>query len=115
MTQAWFEVQIRPATGRVAILDFQGDLTRSAEEVLLAAFDAAGEGTGTIVLNLSQLDSIDTLGIALLLRLHGRARQRKQRLVAYGLKEHCRRAFELTYLNEVVALYAGEAEAMANA
>jgi hypothetical protein len=78
----------------------------------MPAYDAAGSGASTIVLNLSQLDSIDTLGIGLLLQLLARARQRQQRLLAYGLSEECRRAFELTYLDQVVPLYVDEAEAL---
>ncbi|MBN1139376.1 MAG: STAS domain-containing protein, partial [Anaerolineae bacterium] len=57
-----------------------------------------------IILNLSEVLSIDSLGAGLLIALLARARRRKQQLLAYGLSEHCRRAFELTHLDEMVGL-----------
>ena len=100
-----------PAEG-ITILDIHGEITGSAEEALFAAYSATGSNARAIILNLSQVPSIDSLGAGLLITLLARVRKQRQRLLAYGLSEHCRRAFELTHLDEVVSLYADEAEAL---
>jgi anti-sigma B factor antagonist len=44
-----------------------------------------------------------------------RANRQNQRLLAYGLSEHYRQIFELTRLNEAIAIYDNEEEALAAA
>ena len=101
----------RPAAG-IKILDIQGEITGSAEGTLMAAYGAAGSEARTIILNLSKVPSIDSLGAGLLIALLAAVRKRKQRLLAYGLSEPCQRAFRLTHLDEAVGLYPDEAEAL---
>jgi anti-sigma B factor antagonist len=49
----------------------------------------------------------------LLVTLLVRANRQKQRLLAYGLSDHYRQIFELTRLNEAIAIYTSEDEAKA--
>jgi len=112
MAQPKVKIDVRSPTEGLRILDIRGEITGSAEEALFAAYEPAGSHAKTIVLNLSEVQSIDSFGIGLLITLLARVRSQKQRLLAYGLSEPCRRAFELTHLDEAVGLYTDEAEAL---
>lgn len=112
MTQPKIQIDVRSPVEGVSILDIRGEITGSAEEALLAAYSAASSNTRAIILNLSEVPSIDSLGAGLLITLLARVHKQRQRLLAYDLSENCRRAFELTHLDEVVGLYADEAEAL---
>jgi anti-anti-sigma factor len=112
MAQHKIHIDVRsPATG-ISILDIQGGISGSAEEALFAAYNEASNDARAIILNLSEVPAIDSLGAGLLIALLARVRKQGQRPLAYGLSEHCRRAFELTHLDEVVGLFRDEAEAM---
>ena len=52
-------------------------------------------------------------GIGLLVTLLVRANRQRQQLLACGLNDHYRQIFELTRLDEAVAIHANEAEALA--
>jgi anti-sigma B factor antagonist len=112
MAQPKVHIDVRSPTEGIRILDIQGGITGSAEKALFAAYGADGSHAKTIILNLSEVPSIDSLGAGLLITLLARIRKQKQRLLAYGLSEHCRRAFELTHLDEAVGLYTDEAQAL---
>ena len=56
---------------------------------------------------------MNSSGIGLLVTLLVRAQRQKQKLAAYGLSEHYRQIFDLTRLNEAIAIYDSEADALA--
>ncbi len=112
MAQPKVQIDVRSPAEGVTILDIRGEITASAEEALFAAYGTAGSQARTIVLNMGEVQSIDSLGAGLLIAMLARARKQRQRLLAYGLSIHCRRAFELTHLDEAVGLYADEAQAL---
>jgi len=56
---------------------------------------------------------MNSSGIGLLVTLLIRAQRQKQQLLAYGLNDHYRQIFDLTRLDEAIALYSSEAEALA--
>ena len=116
MIQHKFQVESREPADQVRILDLQGDLTRDAEGPLLAAYEqATSGGAETVILNLTDVDAIDSIGAGLLIALHARAQQQHLRLAAYGLNAMAQQAFLVTYLHEGVELYADEAAALGSA
>jgi len=112
MAQPTIHIDVRGPAEGVKILDIQGEITGPAEDSFSAAYAAAGSEAKTIVLNLSEVQSVNSLGAGLLIALVAHARKRRQRLLAYGLSETCRQAFRLTHLDEVVGIYTDEAEAL---
>jgi len=114
MAQSEIHVNVRSPAAGIRILDVQGKITGSAEDTLFTSCAAAGSNTQAIILNLKDVQSIDSLGAGVLIALLARVRQQRQRLLAYGLSEHCRRAFELTHLDEAVGLGTDEAAALRN-
>jgi anti-sigma B factor antagonist len=76
---------------------------------------AGGEDVKAIVLDFSELGYMNSGGIGLLVTLLVRANRAKQKLLAFGLNEHYRQIFELTRLDEAIAIHASEADAVAAA
>ena len=112
MAQPAVYIDVRSPTEGIRILDIQGEIAGSAEEALFAAHGAAGSRSRTVILNLSAVQSIDSAGAGLLIAMVAHVRKQGQRLLGYGLSEQCRRAFELTHLDEAIGLYTDEAEAL---
>lgn len=108
------DIRVRNVADRRCIIDVQGELTAFAEEALMAAYGRACAGeVGYVLLNFAGLEYMSSSGIGLLVTLLIRAQRQQQRLLAYGLNEHYRHILELTRLNEAIALYSNEAEALA--
>jgi anti-anti-sigma factor len=113
MVQDKLEVAIREPADRVSILDLQGIITRSAEEPLMAAYqEASSGGAQTVILNFGDVEAMNSSGLGLLIALLARAQHQKQRLVACALGAPLQQVFQVTYLDEALDVYAGEAEAL---
>ncbi|MEJ2208501.1 MAG: STAS domain-containing protein [Anaerolineae bacterium] len=108
------DIDVRPFNDRSCIIDVRGELTAFAEDALMAAYNRGCGGTVRyVLLNFAGLEYMSSSGIGLLVTLLIRAQRQQQQLLAYGLSEHYRHILELTRLNEAIALYPGEAEALA--
>ena len=78
------EAQVRHQP-RVAIIDLHGEINSFAEDVLNTAYaDAESRNSEVILLNFSDVDYINSTGIALIVSLLARARKSKRRLFACG-------------------------------
>lgn len=113
MAQANIRTNVRQIDGKASVLDIQGEINAFAENALMDAYTkATSQGARFIILNFSELEYMNSSGIGLLVTLLIRANRQKQRLLAYGLSEHYRQIFELTRLNEAIAIYDDEEEAV---
>lgn len=116
MAPAKLEITSRKINARITILDVQGEVTGSAESILMDAYTrASASGTQAIILNFSGLEYMNSSGIGLLVTLLIRTQRQKQRLVAFGLSDHYRQIFELTQLDKAIGICADEAAAVATA
>lgn len=98
----------------VAIVDLQGEINTLAENVLNAAYDeAVSQQPEMILLNFSQVDYINSTGIALVVGLLKRARQAGLPLMAYGLSQHYVEIFQITRLTDFLPLFPDETTALA--
>jgi len=107
-----FDSHIRKE-GDTAIIDLQGEINGLAEAGLNHAYTQAEASASTIVLNFSQVDYINSTGIALIVGLLARARKERKTLAVYGLSPHYREIFEITRLVDFMQIYQDEASAMA--
>jgi len=114
MTQAKITLNVRSAGHSISIIDIQGEVTGGADTALTDAYNRAGSAK-IIMLNFSGLDYMNSSGIGLLVTLLIRAQRQGQKLMAFGLTEHYQEIFELTRLNEAIALFSTEADALAAA
>ena len=106
---------IRIPRARVVVLDLSGDLRGDAREDLEAAYtDAADREPQSVVLNLTDVDYMDSTGIALLVGLLARTRRDGRDLSAYGLSDHYREIFAITRLSEFIRIYDDEPSAVGN-
>jgi anti-anti-sigma factor len=98
-----------------AIIDLWGDIDASAEKALNAAYaEAENLQPDTILLNFTQVEYINSTGIALIVGLLARARQAHRPLHTCGLSDHYVEIFEITRLSDFMTIYPDEASALAN-
>ncbi len=98
----------------IAIIDLSGEITPFAENALNTAYaEAAKHNSRVILLNFSNVDYINSTGIALIVSLLTRARKSNHRLLACGLSEHYVEIFHITRLADYMNIFPDEASALA--
>lgn len=116
MTPSKLTITARKISGRAVILDIQGEVTGSAESILMGAYtEATAAGAQAVILNFDGLEYMNSSGIGLLVTLLIRTQRQKQRLLAFGLSEHYRQIFELTQLDKAIRMCISETDAVAAA
>ncbi|HEU0027526.1 MAG TPA: STAS domain-containing protein [Ktedonobacterales bacterium] len=111
-----FNAQVRREQPRAVILDLHGEINGFAEEALNQAYaEAESVRPDTILLNFSDVDYINSTGIALIVGLLARARKQHIPLRACGLSDHYMEIFTITRLADFMGLYGDEASALASA
>lgn len=114
MTAKSLEAHVRHQP-RVAIIDLHGEINAFAEDVLNAAYaDAESRQSDVILLNFSDVDYINSTGIALIVSLLARARKSKRRLLACGLSSHYVEIFQITRLVDFMSVFPDETSALAD-
>ena len=106
---ASLNTQVRRVDNHAAVIDISGELNGNGEDALMEAYSAASNGSSrAIILNFSELEYMNSSGIGLLVTMLIRVQRNKQQLLAYGLSDHYQQIFELTRLNEAIAIYESE-------
>ncbi len=112
MAQSQTEAVVRREDGS-AIIDLAGDINGFAEAILNAAYDEAGAvNQHTLVLNFSNVDYINSTGIALIVSILGKARKDERKVVVYGLSDHYTEIFEITRLSDFMEIATDERAAL---
>jgi anti-sigma B factor antagonist len=101
------------ATTRVlpgaAVIELSGEVDGSAADVLSSTYQTAVQGAGadlgTVVLDFSAVDYINSTGIALIVSVLARARAERRKVVACGLSPHYREIFDITRLSDFIELF----------
>lgn len=90
----------------VGIVRIAGDLTPASDEDLSAAWaEASADGDRAVVLDFSEMAYMNSGGIGLLVQLLVRANRTKHGLSAVGLSDHYRQIFQVTRLDEAIAIH----------
>jgi len=106
-------MDVRRIGDDTAVVDIKGEVTAACEPVLMSAYEVASDGsTKRLVLNFAGLEYMNSGGIGMLVTLLVRANRQHQQLAAYGLSEHYREIFELTRLDEAIAIFDSEESAL---
>lgn len=98
--------------GADTIIELSGDVNRSAQEGLEAAY-AEVATAGRILLDFARVDYINSTGIALIVGLLARARADGRAVGAFGLSAHYRELFQITRLSDFMDIYEDEVAATA--
>ena len=97
----------------VAIVDLSGEINAFGEAALNAAYtEAERQGNDSILLNFTNVDYINSTGIALIVGLLARARKTHRKLLACGLSEHYIEIFQITRLVDFMNVFPDEASAV---
>lgn len=109
------EARVRQHQPRVTVIELQGEINGFAEETLSAAYtEAETQAPQSILLNFSQVDYINSTGIALIVTLLAKARKAHIRLLTCGLSEHYIEIFNITRLADFMSVYPDEKTALAD-
>jgi anti-sigma B factor antagonist len=113
MPEAQVKMHVRRVGDYASIIDVEGELTAFAEGVLMDAYNQASDGqVRVIILNFENLEYMNSSGIGLLVTLLIRINREKQKLMTYGLSEHYRSIFQITRLDDAIAIHDSEEEAV---
>lgn len=116
MAARTLEAHVRHQQPRVVIIELHGEINGFAEETLNSAYaEAERENPNVILLNFSDVEYINSTGIALIVGLLARARKVHQQLLACGLSEHYVEIFHITRLADFMSVYPDETTALTNA
>lgn len=108
-----FDATVRREQPRVVILDLVGEIDAFAEQALNEAFaEAESAQPEAILLNFSNVDYINSTGIALIVSLLARARKLHVSLRACGLSAHYQEIFTITRLSDFMSVFGDEASAV---
>lgn len=92
-----------------AIIDLIGDINASADDEMNAAFSQALVlNPESVVLNFTEVEYINSTGIALIVGLLATARQHKVDILTFGLSDHYREIFEITRLSDFMKIVEGD-------
>ena len=95
------------------IIDMSGEINASVEQTLNKAYaEAEAQNPEIIVLNFSDVDYMNSTGIALIVGLLARARSAKRSLAVYGLSEHYMEIFSITRLADFMTVFPDEDSAV---
>lgn len=97
MSDEGFDTTVN-ATGDGAVVELRGTVNRAAKEQMEAAYVEAAATPGEIVLDFSQVDYINSTGIAVIVGVLAMARAEDRQVGAFGLTDHYREVFEITRL-----------------
>jgi anti-anti-sigma factor len=98
----------------MAVIGLEGTIDREAEAALDVAYgDCVQRGAGSIALDFTKVDYINSTGIALLVSLLAKARRDSRPVVAWGLTDHYREIFEITRLADFLEVVTDEQAARA--
>jgi anti-anti-sigma factor len=115
MTIKQLEASVRFQPG-FAIIDLRGEIDSFSEQELNRAYDEAeNSDPKTILLNFTDVDYINSTGIALIVSLLARARKTHRRLITFGLSDHYVEIFQITRLSDFMNVYPDEGSAVKSA
>src|SRR6516162_8191495 len=102
------EAQVRRHAS-AAVITLHGEINAFAEDALNAAYAGAeSQSPDVILLNFSDVDYINSTGIALIVSLLARARKSHRQLLACGLSEHYVEIFNITRLADFMTVFPDE-------
>jgi anti-anti-sigma factor len=90
----------------VVIIDMKGEVNAFAESGLSAAIkEAEVYSPPVIVLNFTEVNYINSTGIALIVGILAQARKAHRKLVVFGLSDHYVTIFQITVYLDFMAVY----------
>ena len=112
MAETQFFANVRKEK-EVAVIDLKGEINAQADAALNTAYtQATSSGSKNVLLNFTQVDYINSTGIALIVGLLAQARKSGVKLLTCGLSEHYQEIFKITRLSDFMTIVPDEASAL---
>ncbi|MCK6630340.1 MAG: STAS domain-containing protein [Anaerolineae bacterium] len=97
----------------IAIIDLQGEINASADEILKPAYvEAVATNPKAVLLNMTDVEYITSTGLAILVELLAQAYQANRPLAACGLSSHYQEVFQIIRMTDYMQIFADEASAL---
>jgi len=105
-----FRVSVQ-STAKRSVIELVGTVNRSAKEQIEVAYTEASRSPGDILLDFTQVDYINSTGIAVIVGVLAMARAENREVGAFGLTDHYKEVFEITRLADFMHIYSDAAAA----
>ena len=104
------EVQVTlRETAPIVVLDLRGPVTTFADDAIMGAYrDACERGARNILLNFTEVNYLNSAGIAIVIGVLTEARNSARRLLITGLTPHYQKIFEIMGLAQYVSIFETE-------
>ena len=99
--------------GHSTVIDLKGDIDRNAKDGAGGRLQAEAARRGPVILNFTEVDYINSTGIAVIVALLAHARTDGRPLRACGLSAHYHEIFQITRLADFMSIYDDELAALA--
>ncbi|MBW3664490.1 MAG: STAS domain-containing protein [Actinobacteria bacterium] len=99
--------------GTTAIVELHGDINGAADQVLNDAYaQATTSEPRAVLLDFSDVEYLNSTGIALIVGLLAEARKTSRAVLVCGLSDHFRHIFEITRLADFMSFFPDQASAV---
>lgn len=106
------EVESR-VVNEIGVLDVSGEITSFSEDVIEQAYEKfSTDGLKKIVINFSNVSYINSAGMAVIISILTKCREREQSLRGFGLTEHFQKIFDMVGITKYMAHFGTEDEAL---
>jgi len=113
-TKSRVEQLTTPAGHPVTVLRYEGDIASTSKDAVLGVYQALPKDqTKLILLDFTDVDYINSSGIALVIQLLIEASNAGQKVYAFGLSPHFTKVFTMVGITKYAGLFPGQTEAMA--
>ncbi len=109
-----FQANMR-VEGEAVVYDLEGDLSHQSEDALYGLRNWEGEpepGQRFVIFNLTRVSYINSIGIAVLIRIVRALRKNGFQVFAYGATPHYQKLFRIVGLSEHMPIYPSELSIM---
>jgi anti-sigma B factor antagonist len=97
----------------IAVLRFSGDISSASKEPVLGAWQNVAGG-GSVLLDFSKVDYINSSGIALVIQILMEADKAGRKVAVFGLTPHFQKVFTMVGIGKYAGLHKDEAAAAAS-
>lgn len=99
-----FQALVR-STATGSVVELSGTVNGAAKESMDRAYAEASQVQGELVFDFSNVDYINSTGIAVIVGVLAMARAEDRAVGAFGLTDHYREVFEITRLADFMHIY----------
>lgn len=106
------EVEFR-IVDEIGVLDVSGEITSFSEDVIEQVYETLStKGLKKIVINFIDVAYINSAGMAVIISILTKCREREQSLRGFGLTEHFQKIFDMVGITKYMAHFGSEEEAL---